>query len=401
MSKLKVLILDDESDRAKRWKLAIEKIVDVDVFVFSTQEVSEVISKLHSARFLSRKNGFTPVSLVDGYDLIIIDYDLLGLDPEAVHAWSTGAEVAYAMRLMCAVGPIVVVNQFGTNSFDLTMRRTISSYADYDIGSVQIVSPGLWQSENFDGFRPWHWPNLSAEVDRFKKMQEFVKGKLDKPVMSVLGFEPLNVEAPNFISHDIAGLLGVRNIQDFTFRELVSDAFSIGVFNILEKDSSLVKTMPDEQLSRVSAAIIWRWLEKVVMPNQQVIVDLPHLIARFPWLLKDYTDPKAWESLSTLDVSDYVIPELSKFRFDLDFFLSRPVFWYEQVKHNFAMPNDFDIKKLPASVFCEDSSSFGPRTESVSYPSDLVSFDSERWVQSELKCLGEDVNYEPQSYLLM
>lgn len=398
---IKVLILDDEYDRAVGWQAILSGYIDGDVTVFAREQVSQFISELHAARLKSRGGDYSEVSMISEFDLLIIDYDLLGLETENAAAWSTGAEVAYAARLMCPIGPIVVVNQFGTSAFDLTMKRTIASYADLDVGSTQITARGLWSTKGFTNFRPWSWPNLNVEASRFKSMYELVQANLNESVINFLAFDLEDFEAPNFLSHEMAGLLGIKQGSEISFRDLAKKVSGVSVYNILEKDQKIVESMPDEQLARLATCIVWRWLEKVVLPSQLVVIDLPHLVSRFPWILSNSSDVGAWAELSTLETPAGLVDGLAECLYDHQGLFSRPVYWLEKVRRKFPMPDDFDISKVPDLVFCEDSSKFVARNDAVSFPSDLAGFDNERWVENDLECEGKDVNYEPQSYLLM
>lgn len=302
---------------------------------------------------------------------------------------------------MCDVGPIVVINQFGTNSFDLTMSRTSSSYADLDVGSEQVAEHSLWLASGFSGFRPWHWPNFLLEKTRFSEMHEFVLSNFDSPITQVLGFEVVDVESPRFIGHEILGYLGIESTEAVTFRQLLTERRDIRVFNVLEKDLPLLNNMDDRSLARVCSVVVSHWLEKIVMPNQEVIADLAHIAPQLPWVLSDYSDESSWNNLCAL-TDDVAIPEsLIEFRFKPSFMFSRPVFWAEEVKAGLEGQGEFDIHKLPSLKFCEDVSSFMQAADAKNFPSDLLSFDKERWVQGDLKCGNTSVNYEPQSYLLM
>ncbi|HHX6428658.1 TPA: hypothetical protein ACVGIZ_005005 [Pseudomonas aeruginosa] len=398
---MKYLLLDDDTERAERWKSAISlsaKSISVDVF--DTKKVSELISNLHKGRLDARKDTYKRVSDLNEYDLIIIDYDLLGLEENGGTAWSTGAELAYAIRLMCDVGPIIVVNQYGTNPFDLTMKRTVSSYADQDLGGHQITNPGLWQSNSFSDFRPWHWPNLSLEPARFNAMRDFILNNLDRSIIQTLGFEILDFSSARFIGHDILGKIGINDTAT-TFRELIQENREIAVFNVLDKDIDIIKKMDDPQLARLTSVIIWQWLEKVVLPNQEVLSDLPHLAPKMPWILKDYTSEESWNSICDLEIPTAIIDEIGKYQFSPDFLFTRPVYWSEEAKQAIGIPSGFSIDKISDLVFCEDASCFSPRTSASNYPSDLLAFDKERWVKDKLTSDDTEVNYEPQSYLLM
>lgn len=399
---MKILILDDETPRAKSWKNKIEKYGEFNVTVPEPDEVSSIIADLHAKRLESRKDAYHASVVFDGYELVMVDYDLLGLETVGGgSAWSTGAEVAYAGRLMCNVGPIIVINQFGTNSFDLTMSRTMSSYADLDVGSEQVAESSLWCAHEFTGFRPWHWPDLVSECDRFSKMHEFVLENIDSPITDVLGFKVSDMESPRFIGHEFLGYLGIEGSEEVTFRQLLTVRRNIRVFNILEKDLPLLKNMDDRSLARVCSVVISHWIEKVVLPSQEVVADLPHLVPQIPWVLLGYEDEKNWQKLCGLNKNEGVAPALSRFEFFPGFMFSRPVFWAEEAKLALDGQGEFNMHNMPSLRFCEDVSSFVSGEIAQSFPSDLHGFDRERWVQGELGCGNTSVNYEPQSYLLM
>ncbi|NMZ29609.1 hypothetical protein HBO40_18370 [Pseudomonas protegens] len=397
---MNILILDDETPRANLWKSTLESFTSCQFTVYNVQQVSDLIGELHRARFESRSGNFKAVNTLDEFDLIIIDYDLLGLETVHPAAWATGAEIAYTIRLMCNTGPIVVVNQVGTNSFDLTMRRTVSSYADLDVGSAQITDQGLWVSEAFQEFRPWHWPDLHKEVERFKNTQSFVLEHFDQPIMKTLGFEIDDSDSPAFLNYEIAAFIGATQHNQITFRDIVMNNAALRVFNILEKDHEILKTMPDDQLARVCSAILLHWLEKVLLPAQEVISDAPHLAIQIPWIIDNPEDISNWSSLCSLN-NENIPKKLVDHSFNPGFLFSRPVFWGEKAKREISMPGDFEFSRLPQIQFSENTSSFTPEDNLTSFPSDVLAFDRKRWVWTEKSSGADHVNYEPQSYLLM
>ncbi|GEM_PF-3114521 len=407
---MKVLILDDDQDRALDWQREMSNFLeaDVNITVYNTAQVRAVISELHKKRLLARAGNYHTVTELDDIDLLIVDYDLLGLDSDNQSAWSTGAEVAYAARLMSSVGPIIVVNQYGTNSFDLTMRRYSPSYADFDLGSKHITSEGLWKDNNFEGFRPWHWPNLHREPSRFNELSDFLHENLDVPVMAALGLEASDLDSARYVAPELLARLGLNPENDMTFRQLLIGQNKesgglqpnpISVFNILEKDASLVANMPSRLLSRLGAAVLSHWLERLILPNQELIADAPHLAAQYPWLLEDYDNIDAWKKLASLGEPNLAIIE--DYRVKPACLLSRPCYWIAEAKRAVPLPAGFSVRRVPNLAFCEDSSQFEPKDECTPFPSDLQSFDRERWITNDLSSGGEKVNYEPQAYLLM
>ncbi|MHB0803955.1 hypothetical protein [Stutzerimonas nitrititolerans] len=409
---MKVLILDDDQSRAQDWQSEMAGFLEagVNITVYDTAQVRDVISELHKTRLRAREGDYQTVAELDNVDLLIVDYDLLGLDSDNQSAWSTGAEVAYAARLMSRVGPIVVVNQYGTNSFDLTMRRASPSYADLDLGSKHITSPGLWKDSNFEGFRPWHWPNLNKESLRFNELSQFVQENLDSSVIRTIGLELSDFDSPQYISPELLARLGLSRDGEMTFRELLlgfekengrRQPNPISVFNILEKDAELVQNMPDDVLSRLGAAVLSHWIERLILPNQELIADAPHLAYQYPWVVRHYDNPEAWAQLASLDQAKGLIDEIEKYRVQPTCLASRPVYWSEKIKREIKLPLDFSMQNIPDIAFCEDASIFKEKSSCTAFPSDLQSFDRERWVIDDLVSGGETVNYEPQAYLLM
>jgi len=409
---MNILILDDDQPRAEDWKLEIGSNFSeqVNIVVYDNSQVSSVISELHHKRLKAREGDYQTVTELDDIDLLIVDYDLLGLDTEGRSAWSTGAEVAYAARLMSTVGPIIVVNQYGTNSFDLTMRRTSPSYADLDLGSKHITSQELWKSNEFEGFRPWHWPHLSKEPARYEELSEFVQTNLDQSVTSALGLELSDYDSPRYISPELLARLGLSRDDNMTFRQLLVGSRkpdgkyqpnAISVFNILEKDAELINEMPEHVLARLGAAILSHWLERLILPNQELMADAPHLAYQYPWILTNYEDKNAWHELATFEPPPGLLSEIEKYRVTPTCLVSRAAFWAGEVRNEVSMPESFSMSKIPNIVFCEDSSCFKDKGNCSSFPSDLQTFDRERWIADDLLAGGEKVNYEPQAYLLM
>ncbi|EOZ5126721.1 TPA: hypothetical protein ACSQFP_001971 [Pseudomonas aeruginosa] len=395
---MKILILDDETRRANEWKASISNFSKVEIDVFAPEHVSELISKFHQARFDSRGGKYIPVTDYDQYDLVIIDYDLLGLQMDRPAAWATGAELAYCIRMMSLIGYVVVVNQFGTNSFDLTMCRGISSYADTDVGSSQIASKGLWSSSGFEGFRPWHWPDLLKESARFPIVKGFVKEHLDDSVFESLGFDLSDSDLPNFVNYEVSSYIGAGQRNNVTFRDLISSGTG-RIFNALEKDRPIFEVMPPDQLAAVCASILIRWLEKVVLPSQEVVSDLPHLCIQMPWVVDEFNSMGRWASLCSFERE--IVPQiLEPYLFQHDFLFSRPVFWAERARREILVPDGFTFEATPSIQFCEDLSRFMPEGECSSFPSDVLAFDKKRWICDQ-DAAAKNVNYEPQSYLLM
>ena len=76
---------------------------------------------------------------VDEADVIVVDYDLLRYSEAAD---TTGSRLAYLLRCFTKCGLIIVLNEYGSNAFDVSLRNPSLDFADLHLGAVQIGNPG-------------------------------------------------------------------------------------------------------------------------------------------------------------------------------------------------------------------------------------------------------------------
>ena len=403
--RLKVVLLDDDYERAAGWAAHIAEKQSCDAMAPDIDAVRDLITTLFRRRKLGRTGAdiwSVACDVLDSADILIIDYDLQNLEQNG--EWTTGSEVAYAARLVSRAKMIVVVNQRGSNRFDLTMTKAAESKADLDVGGTQLTNPGLWISKGFDGYRPWPWPNLLHEPARAEECIQFVKKHFDRPVLSSLGFDDDSATGKS-LRPELWGKLCTRT--DTTFRQLAVPADESAATHILFADVEIYRK-DDDLAASIAAAIVRRWLEKWVLPNQDLLADTPHLAVRFPWILRNPYDDGAWHGLESLEPSDALIPEVEHFRFQPACFLSRPAFWGDAIETTQeGRSADFDYGKVPELVFREDVSNFGSPADSRDFPSQVLSIDNRRWITeptTQPTRTGPQnvkaVVFEPQSLLL-
>ena len=122
-----------------------------------------------------------------------------------------------------------------------------------------------------------------------------------------------------------------------------------------------------EAVARVVAAEIDRWIRRDVLGPQDVLVDVPHLLMRMPFLLGNkVSDVERWhDSLTTreapfgLDQNIYY-EHIAGARFSHDRLMKSPCFWWPKLKENEVL-NDLFFESngnWPDIVFCEDVSQF-------------------------------------------
>ncbi len=401
MTKKSILVCDDNQQIARRWRSQIEEVCPADFITESLPqaELVEAISALEERRKNARGSGGIGFAhrrtKFDDADILVIDYDLLNLKSQA---FITGENLAYLARCYSRCGLIIGLNQYGTNDFDLSLKGHPESYADLNIGGNQVSNLGLW-SAKWDGFRPWHWPLLPPALQAYERRIRELKTNLDEVVVSFLGLDPDDVRS---LPASTTEFLGRRNdITKVTFRAFVSASGN----GLRVKD----KAYDDESVARIAAARVWKWLERVVLAGQDLFVDAPHLVSRYPSLLKASKGRlESWNKTASLDRGDKVgldIRKISKCRFRKSSWFSRPAWSWKCVRginSILEVSNPWD-KEGSGFVFCEDISRFLPKAAARPFVAELPSPYVQRFVSdpSSRECKRfaaslKSVNYRPQ-----
>lgn len=353
-----ILIYDDEPSRVAEWRERLRSIPEVKG-AFDVQGVGdkdfiagfeELKARSSSARDGQAKHSRAEVAF-DAASILVIDYDLLRME----HAgYLTGEAVAYLARCYSRCGFIVGLNQFGDNTFDLTLRGHPESYADLNIGSRQLDNRGLWV-EPWAGFRPWQWPLLPRASKALRTRAEQLEGRLDTPILEHLGLSTSVIRTLPRVARDYLTKEGA--IEEVTFRNFALDSG--------QGFKSRDKTPGDEQSVRVAAARVSQWVESHLLPGQDILVDAPHLAYRYPSLLAgDARDIESWNR--TAKLADGEAPgirsdALSRFAFPREW-VSRPAWSWSDISTSESIGEVKDPWSIerPGWVFCEDLSRFVP-----------------------------------------
>ncbi|RLE46499.1 hypothetical protein DRJ25_04105 [Candidatus Woesearchaeota archaeon] len=353
--KKKILIYDDEEafqDNLKN-RLSFLDTTVFDIITPSEGDFLEWMKVLDSRRRAFRESGTWEGEsiLLDEASILVVDYDLF----DAI-SFLTGEDVAYLARCFSKCGLIVGVNQYGHNPFDLTLKGHPESYADLNVGQEQLGNPNLW-GEDVDGFHPWSWPVLPNYLDAFEKKIEDVEESLrdDVPICAVIGF-PTNVF--DLLPRSIGQFIGEKPSRT-GFREFV-----VKFGNGLRLKDAQVKRVSDAVVARVGAARISKWLERLVLPGQDILVDAPHLVSRYPSLLgEDVEDIETWNGtarLTSYRELGLTTEIIERFRLKKDYWLSRPVWFWDELRECEEIKEvkePWTIER-PGWVFCEDASRF-------------------------------------------
>jgi len=370
----KILICDDDSNVRARWKKALIALPSIkrtfDVQTVGSEDFKKTLSDLENRRRKARNKKFKASdwgeNSFDSASILIVDYDLLDFNQED---YITGEGVAYLARCYSRCGLIIALNQFGRNPFDLTLRGNPKSFADLNLSSRQLANLSLWQ-EPWRGYRPSYWPMLPIALTKFENRVKELKGNLGKKVLSHLGFSTATIAT---LPRSTKEFVGSGDRPDLvTFRDFVRESGQ-GLRGI--KDDVL----DDESVARIAAARIAKWLERMVLSGQDILIDAPHLVSRFPSLLTGNVRSVAnWNkttSFSGVKRLGIKFGRIENFRFPKEDWLSRPA-WLWSPLSNFAKVAEVADpwgSVRPDFVFCEDVSRFLPQDSATEFVADLAS----------------------------
>ena len=402
--KKKILIYDDEREQTKRFKNKLnqalkkaEKDQDFAIETLCEDALQCSIEKLQNKQDELRDNGTCSdeTTEFDEASIFIIDYDLL---KNQKVKFLTGEIITYIVRCFSECKLIIGLNQYGHNSFDLTLRGHPESFADLNLGEDQLGNPDLWRGDWGDsrtGYRPWYWPNLSDSLHHFDKKVEDVQENLDNPICETLDFKPNLFQLLPRAVIQFIGMVKGKEPAETTFREFVMHSGN----GLKPKDA----TISDKNvLARVGAARISKWLERFVLPEQDILVDVPHLVSRYPSLIDDVEKKiKAWNR--TAQLVDYrelgLDTDLIKcYRFKKDYWISRPVWFWDKLRECEKIKEVSEpwLTVKPNWVFCEDASRFYYEKNCTEFLADTVSPFTRRCING-----FKNVDYRPRVRLAL
>ena len=389
----RVLVYDNDGDASRKYKERMDGVKSIRgryrVDVLPTSDFKKQLDGLRDRRKKLREGGRVSFEglEVDDAAILVIDYDLFSaLSNEDV---PTGEEMCYLSRCFSNCGLLVALNQFckyEENVFDLTLRGHLESFADLNVGGYQIGNGGLWGEKS--EFRPWSWPDLIRVEQFFERRTRLMLDGMDKPIGEVLGMQDLVETLPVTLTKFLGTEGGKTSVRKF-----VSESGS----GLKGKD----KPPSDESLARIAASRVSSWLEGLVLPGQDILIDGPHLVSRFPSLLKGrLDDPDSWNQTTLLaDYDEIGIDDdrIEAFEFENDDLLSRPAWFWSPLSRSKEIPEVVRPweRKPTEFVFAEDTSKFHKRGDCTEYEAGLDSPYDTRFVK-----VVRGVEYRPANMLL-
>lgn len=356
-----VLVLDDEPEVAGRWSEAVRKAIPAaECRSVSAELFNDLVQRLDARRAATRdQEPWRHDSEIDDYDLIIVDYDLLRFSA------ADGHRLCYLFRCFSRSGFLVLLNAEGAqNTFNLNLSPASyyfsNSFADLLIPGQQLSNPGLWASE-FAGYRPWYWPIIPDALAASQEAAKRLLPHLDDPVLTYLGLDGVIDRLPlavvNFLSpatHAEAG-----RIEELSIRQFVAN----GRGGLAPKD----KTADDQSVAQIASSRLTTLLNQILLPSQDVITDLPHIISRYVSIMK--ASQPTIDALNqvcsrgTDDLDEIVKLEIvGPHRLHIEPLTWRPVWLWPRLRVDaniLEVKAPWETKELPF-VFCEDLSQFLP-----------------------------------------
>lgn len=350
-----VLVYEDDSEIARDWADKIQKVYRAAEVQFAVgEDFRKLLEEINRRRTAWRRNEpgdiYAAGHAADEANVIVVDYDLFGYLDQID---TTGSRLAYLLRCFTRCGFIVVLNAHGTNVFDLSLGSPTADFADIHIGSSQIGNPGLWKTP-FDGYRPWYWPIVPHAQRNFEQCVQDVKDNWETPILEFLKLDCVLHWWPRRAR---AFLTGRKQMEEMTFQDFIESTGG----GIAAKD-----TLVPEQRARVAAARIGALLNLILLPEQSVLVDAPHLVSRFPSVLRSESHSRErWNQLCNPvadEIDDLLAEGLKAHRYPQTHWLWRPAWYWPQVNQDEAIEEVHDpwAYREPDWVFCEDISQFIP-----------------------------------------
>ena len=404
---LRVAIWDDRKEELEALSAKVEACLNIEgrweLVRCSAAEITESVTEIEG--FVEKLQFFGDsalVKLISGFDVLCIDYDLRTLNG---HQWLTADSLAGLVRVFTNCPCVIVLNRPPRTAFDLTMLAGWDGPADLQVPQVSITRPEFWTADvksQAGAFRPWSWLRKRNARARSEKRIEALR-KVDWKEANVFDFLDISDIAKSRLSQRAIGALSpsISSEQRLTLHD-----FIISGMRVLLPDSC-VKLQDayggDDKVYEVAiralAFDLARWFREQLVAGQDIYVDMPHLIARCPWLLgpDKIADLSEWNgSINSLDRVFEREPWLAEYLVNQSYWGDRECFDWPRLQSDPRLSSGAAILsqiELPSFVFQEDSSCFAEDEESEGYLADFGNLWDRRYIRKNRDDV--DANYGP------
>lgn len=322
-------------------------------------------------------------AVFDGVDVAIVDNNLsaLGLAGERLTAETM---IGY-LRAFTDIPYIVSLNKNPDVDFDLRyMVGDYQTHGDLALNTRHLSYDMLWQNRRQEGavetdvFAPSYWPNMHEVASPRRELIAEIESRLDEPLLEVLEFSDRSLE---LLSRHAKGALSPEASTDADLREVTCIGFfKTSCRSLLPQDrddladGARAGNLYARAVARSVAADLEKWVRRDALVPQDVLIDLPHLLARMPFLLGEGAeDVQNWNealynaSAVGLDALRFISDAATRERVERARFSTRgmmymrwPCFWWRQLKDDDMLSKLFFSceSQWADAVFCEDVSRF-------------------------------------------
>ena len=409
---MKVLVCDDRPDQCDRTMKAIRSNSEVtplagDGMKDALTGLFEGISKLLNGD--GKSEEWECPSEFRGYDVVIVDNDLTVLELEGARL--TAETIIGYLRAFTEIPYIVSLNKNLHVDFDLRyLFGDYQSLADLALNTKHLRNGRLWGSEAREEFAPWYWPRLAQAADRRREQIGFLETWYDEPVWQAMGFP---VEAEEYLSLRARSVLSStkRDAREVSF-EAFFDASRVlppsEIRKLKDLSSREEAELAKAAVCRITAYEVDRWVRRDVLGTQDVLIDLPHLVAQMPFLLgRNAGDLDCWNEVIEREEAPFGLDgrlfkeHLRPAGFDHSMWVPGPCFWWPSLKSDDVLTEKFFEAEddWPDAVFCEDVSRFVGVDGDVDSPREFEAEIEGSWARRYIAYVG-DYFYSPRVRVL-
>lgn len=389
-----VLVIDDHPDRAEGWAQRIRANQHADVTVKGDADrISELVEELkHLQSHLRGKQLKIPDgTYFDQFDVVFVDYDLIGVD-----SGLTADNLTYLMTLFSDTAVIAMVNKYSKTDFDLKMLPHLDDHVDLHIGDPYMANDGLWSSQ-YGRFRPWHWPDLTLTSVSYERRIEDVLDNFDEPLSTLVGFDITKMPQKAF-----DWFPDNDDVGEMTARQWLSHNPSLFAPKDHDAFQASLEELEDRWLARLVARHLYRILDRVVLPTQTVLMDLPHAYMKAPGAFSGTDRNAVRNNIARLDLdpTDVLTDVGQQLLMEKSWWLGRPVldwtkFDIDDDSHaSLLKPFDESDEEY---VFLEDRSIFVHWDDAWQFVPDIDAHDNVRYVDGRI----EGISYRPNARLAL
>ena len=408
---MRILVCDDEETQYKAARRLIPERHNV--VGLCGADLTKALNGLFQAAGLlcsdKHSSWTSPKGKFAGHDLVIVDNDLSVLEFDGAPLSAEGL-IGY-LRAFTDIPYIVSLNKNQDVDFDLrSLFGDDQSLADLAINTDHLKCKKLWEPTGRERFAPWYWPSLPDAARRRGEQIDFVGARLSSPIWHELDFPDL---ARHYLSRRARGALLIcgtdQAMEETTFRQ-----FFEGTRTLLPRQKQALghwadRSNPDalSAVCRIVAADLDRWIRRDVLGPQDVLIDVPHLLAQRPFLLGDRVgDLDCWnqamcetEEPLGMDV-DLYNRHLRDGRFRAEMWVPSACFWWPPLRANRELTEPcLAPANWPDAVFCEDASVFAPMDDGDDQPRE-VEVDTEGSWPRRFIVEADGRKYSPRSRLV-